>query len=193
MSAEGEGNSVLGRRLHTLEVNLTNVKELSKVCWGFLGISRWFGMCKNETKAPDLAQLEPHSWLLDWRNSCNWEANLPPALACVTHPALTGHAFGCYHTLWLIFHFTAGVNHTAKLGELEWKTVLKLWTDGIGIFFSNECIAAQKKCVFRCWLVTGQVKWVLGTRAAGSADMKGAACTLGWAVCGSYFCINISK
>lgn len=119
---------------------------------------------------------------MDWRNSCNWEASLPPSHACITHPALTGHAFGCYCTLWLISYFTAGANHISKLGELQWRTVLKLWTDGIGVFFSNECVATQKQRVFRCRLVTGQVKWVLGTRAAGSADTEGS-CLHPWLWC----------
>lgn len=83
-------------------------------------------MCKSETKAPDLAQLEPRLWLLGFlvvgwieeiaatdRQTC-----LLP-MPVITHPALTGPTFGCYHTLWLIFHFTAEANHTSKLRELE--------------------------------------------------------------------------
>lgn len=148
------------------------------MCWDLLGMFRWFGMCKSETKAPGVTHLEPRLWLLGFlvagwieeiaateRQTC-----LLPMPVSLTQPWLATLLDATIHCL--IFHFTAGDNHTSKQGELEWKTVLKLWTDGTGIFLSNECIATQKQCVFRCQLVTGQVKWVLGTRAAVSADTE---------------------
>lgn len=167
------------------------------MCWGLLGISRWFGICKSETKAPGLAQLEPRFWVLGflvvgWIEEIAATERQTCLLPIVCHsPSPNWPCFWVLpHTL-ADFYFTAGANHTSKPGELEWKTVLKLWTDGIGIFSPNECVATPKQHGFRCQQVMGQGQWVLGTRAAGSADTERSCCTLGCAVCGSYFCINI--
>lgn len=135
MSAGGEGNSVTERRLHILELNETSVKELSKMCWGLLGISKWFGMCKSETKAPGLAQLEPRLWVLvllvvGWieeiaateRQTC-----LLPMPVSLTQPCLAT-LLGAATTLWLMFHCWSQPHiKTRRIGMKDSVKIVDWW------------------------------------------------------------------